>query len=235
MNRILITGHLGFIGSHLTKQLEYVGLDLKSGKDILTEELHDADCIIHLAAQTSVIESTKDPMQDAEVNILGTIRLAERYKDKRLIFASSGGAIQEKIESPYGLSKFCAEEYIKMICKDYVILRFPNIYGKGSKSVVDKFINEDIYIYGDGSATRDYVYVNDLISAILKSLTWKSGTYYLGSGQNTSVLEIAQATGKEIIHTDKVEGELQHSFVKNTAPDWKPKIKVLDYIKESCV
>lgn len=232
MSKVLITGDKGFIGSHLVKKFKkYEGFDVIEGKDILHSKLPKADVVIHLAAQTSVINSTLNPIGDAITNILGTIRLAEHYSDKRFIFASSGGAIQEKIESPYGLSKYCAEEYIKLFCKDYVILRFPNIYGEGSKSVVDKFIKNPITIYGDGTATRDYLHVSDLISAIHKSLKWKSGTYSLGTGKSTTVQAIAEATGKPIKKIKAIKGELQHSKVKNTAPDWKARIDVIDYIR----
>lgn len=224
---ILVTGSSGFIGSHLKSELS---LDLKNGDDILTCDLPEADIIIHLAAQTDVTTSVKDPFKDALTNILGTIRLARFYKDKRFIFASSGGAIQEKIESPYGLSKFCAEEYIKLLCKDYVILRFPNIYGEGSKSVVDIFKNGEVNIYGDGSATRDYVHVSDIIEAIDQAIHWKSGVYHLGSGKNYSVLDLAKATGKPIHFLPEREGELLHSFVKNNT-NWSPKINVINYIK----
>ncbi len=208
------------------------GIDLKDHNDILSCELPDADLVVHLAAQTDVRVSIINPVWDAENNILGTIRLAEKYKDKRFIFASSGGAIQEKIESPYGLSKFCAEEYIKMICSDYVILRFPNIYGPRSHSVVEKFIEGEVNIFGDGSATRDYVHVDDLVRAIQEAVNWEKGTYYLGSEKSTSVLELAEATGKKINYLPKIEGELQHSKVANTAPNWKPEIDVINYIKQ---
>jgi UDP-glucose 4-epimerase len=231
MAKILITGDKGFIGSYLSKELDHQGFDIKDGRDILVDELPDADIVIHLAAQTSVIDSLHDPLDDARTNILGTIRLAQKYKQARFIFASSGGAIQETIESPYGLSKFCAEEYIKMLCEDYVILRFPNIYGDGSKSVVDKFIQKPINIYGDGTSTRDYVHVSDLVVGILASIEWQTGTYSLGSGKNTSVLDIAKATGKPITHIHKIPGELQYSYVKNTAPGWKPTVDVLDYVR----
>lgn len=230
---MIITGDRGFIGKHLTKQIDGYGIDIKQGKDILNCDLPESDTIIHLAAQTSVVLSVNAPIADAKINIIGTIRLARKYKKARFIFASSGGAIQEKIESPYGLSKFCGEEYIKMICDDYIILRFPNIYGSGSNSVVDKFKNDTVNIYGDGTATRDYVHVNDLIRAIKMSLTWESGTYQLGSGKNVSVQQLAEATGKQILYKDKREGELQHSKVKNTAPDWKPEIDVLEYISNA--
>ena len=232
MTKILITGSSGFIGSHLMKRLDAFGLDYKDGQDILTCDLPDADIIIHLAAHASVIESMNDPVGDARINILGTIRLANHYKDKRFIFASSGGAIQEVIESPYGMSKLCAEKYIDLLCEDYVILRFPNIYGPGSHSVVEGFINGPIRIYGDGTSTRDYVHVDDLVEAIAQSLEWKKGLYSLGSEINTSILDLAQATGKPIEFVGKVKGELQATTVPNTTPNWRPKTKVLEYIKE---
>ena len=231
--KILVTGSQGFIGTHLMKNIDAYGMDKKSGKNILTHPLPDADIVIHMAAQTKVIDSVSDPVNDAKVNILGTIRMAQRYKDSKFIFISSGGAIQEKIESPYGLSKFCAEEYVKMICKNYVILRFPNIYGPGSHSVVEKFINGPVRIFGDGTSTRDYVHVYDIVRAIKQAIGWKKGTYYLGSGKSIPVLKLAEATGKPIKFLPKVPGELQHSKVKNNTK-WRPKIKVVEYVWEQC-
>lgn len=234
MNNMLITGHKGFIGKYLTQHRpDATGLDLKDNNDILTCELPPADTVIHLAAETSVINSLKQPLADATTNIIGTIRLASHYKNARFIYASSGGAIQETIESPYGLSKFCGEEYVKMLCKDYIILRFPNIYGKGSKSVVEKFINGPVNIYGDGSSTRDYVYVEDLVGAIMMAVDWPKGMYSLGTGKSTTVLQLAEATGKPIKHTAKVKGELQYSEVPNTAPNWRPETKVINWIKQN--
>lgn len=230
--RIVITGNKGFIGSYLSKRIKAIGLDIKDEKDILTCYLPNADVVIHLAAQTDVIQSLKDPMDDAFINILGTIRLADRYKNKRIIFASSGGAIQKKIGSPYGLSKLSAEEYIKLICKDYVILRLPNIYGDGSRSVVDKFIKGKVKIHGDGKQTRDYVHVEDIVEAIIQSIKWKKGTYYLGSEKNISVLNLAKATGKKINFLPERKGEIKHSKVKNNTA-WKPKINVINYINDS--
>lgn len=188
--------------------------------------------VIHLAAQTSVIKSIREPFGDALDNILGTIRLLKAYPKAKFIFASSGGAIQETIASPYGLSKYCAERYIKLLHNNYVILRFPNIYGEGSNSVVDKFINGPVNIYGDGTATRDYVYVGDLVEAIRQSVDWQTGTYQLGSVKNTTVFDLAEATGKIIKYKKARKGELQHSYVNNDTPDWRSKTDVIEYIKE---
>lgn len=226
---ILITGHKGYIGSHLIKHIsDYIGLDIIDGNDILNCKLPDVDVVIHLAAQSKVLESMENPFKSAMVNVAGTVRLAERYKDAKFIFASTGGAIQDEIISPYGLSKYHAEEYIKLICKDYVILRLANVYGgENSSSVVDKFLNNDIVIYGDGSQTRNYVHVDDIVRAFVMAINWEKGTYTVGGGDDYSVLDIAKQIGKEITFIDKKKGELDNSIVKNTTPNWKPE-KTLD-------
>lgn len=223
---------MGFIGSYLSEEIgEFIGLDIKEGNDILTCDLPDADVVIHLAAEPGVVKSMEDPYKNAETNILGTIRLAKRYKDSKFIFASSGGTIQDIIISPYGLSKKTCEEYIKMLCNNYVILRFPNVYGKNSRSVADKFLKDDIVIYGDGSANRTYGYIKDIVSGIIKAINWDQGTYKLGGNQNYTVLEIAKAIGKPITFMPARAGELDHSSLPNVTPDWKETMDLLDYIK----
>jgi len=234
--KILITGHKGYIGSHLFKQITAQGIDLKDGDDILDCELPDVDVVIHLAAQAGVVASTENPYETVRTNTLGVVRMAEKYKNTKFIFASTGGAIQDEIISPYGLSKYCAEEFIKMLYNNYVILRFANVYGgglkEGSRSVIDKFIDEDITIYGDGSQTRTFVHIEDLIEGILKSLKWPKGSYYFGSNQYYSVLQLAEATGKPIKFADWRPGELMRSSLENTTPNWFPTINVLEYIKK---
>lgn len=231
---ILITGHMGFIGSRLFAKLDATGLDIKEGNDIMDCDLPDADVVIHLAARPGVLQSFADPEETARINILGTIRLIERYKNARFIFASSGGEVQEIITSPYGMSKFCAEEYIKMMCKDYVILRFSNVYGEGnSRSVVDKFVKgEACVIYGDGSASRTFVYLDDIVRGIIDSLKWPTGLYSFGTEQHYTVLQLAEATKKPIIFADARKGERHDSGSKNVTPGWQPTIDVLDYIHE---
>lgn len=236
MARILVTGHLGFIGSALTKNLgkaDFIGLDIKEGNDILTCDLPDADIVIHLAAQPGVIASVKDPYKNAETNILGTIRLAERYRDAKFIFSSSGGTIQESIESPYGLSKYTCEQYIKLLCKNYVILRFPNVYGTGSRSVVDKWLNEDeLTIYGDGQTYRIYAHLSDVVRGVVMAMGWPQGTYKLGTEQRYSVLEIAKTIGKPIKFAPARRGEITHrnSQLPNTTPNWRAELDVMEYI-----
>lgn len=234
---VVVSGHLGFVGSYLMPYLPTAkGLDIKEGNDILTCELPDADLVIHLAAQPGVVKSMDNPMENAHNNICGTLRLLEHYKDAKFIFASSGGTIQESIESPYGLSKYVGEEYIKLLHKNYVILRFCNVYGEGSRSVVDKWLKEDeLTIYGDGKTMRIYGYVEDVVDGILKSMDWPTGTYKLGSDQRYSVLDIAKAIGKPYHHEPARQGEITHdrSFLPNETPNWEPKMDVMDYIREN--
>lgn len=234
--KILITGHQGFIGSYLKDRFPndfVIGLDRKSHNDILYCDLPDADIVIHLAGESGVINSMNNPLNCAQNNIVGTIRLLERYKNSKFIFASSGGTIQDKIISPYGLSKFCCEEYIKLLHNNYVILRFPNVFGKGSRSVVDKFLNNDIVIYGDGSAMRTYGYIGDIIDGIIKSIEWETGTYKLGGKENYTVLEIAKAIGKPITFAPTRDGELDYSNLKNETPNWETKVNLIDYINNN--
>lgn len=234
----LVTGHKGFIGSELMKFLpkDTIGLDIKEGNDILECELPNADVVIHLAAEPGVVRSVEDPFTNARTNILGTIRLAERYKNARLIFSSSGGTIQETIESPYGLSKYTCEEYIKLLHENYVILRFPNVYGKGSRSVVDKFLNEELLtIYGDGQTYRIYAHVSDVILAIILATEWETNLIYkLGTKQRYSVLEIAQATHKPKVHRGPRKGEITHlnSQLPTEAPGWEPQVELMGYIRD---
>ncbi len=233
--KILVTGYKGYIGSHLMKMLpNAIGLDYADGNDIVTCDLPDADIVIHLAAQAGVVRSWGNPTETVRINTLGTVRLAEKYKDSKFIFASTGGAIQKEIISPYGLSKYCAELFIKMLFNNYVILRFANVYGKEkSRSVIDKFLDMDeITIYGDGSQNRTFVHIDDLLRGIMQAIDWPKGEYYFGSNQNYTVLELAKATGKPIKFEEWRKGELKESYLKNTTPDWKPRIDALEYIKK---
>lgn len=186
------------------------------------------DAMFHLAAQASVIVSSENPAKDVEVNVIGTINLleaCEKYKVQKFIFSSTGGAIygddaprptteeaEERPISPYGMDKLSAEKYIAFFAKranmTAVCLRYANVYGprqnsKGEAGVVaiftDKMLKgETVSIYGDGSHTRDYVYVGDVVQANLKALAFeKSETYNIGTGEETSVNQIIEMLKKE--------------------------------------
>ena len=178
--------------------------------------------VVHLAAYGSVVESIADPERNFEVNVQGTLnvlRAAVGAGVRRFIFASTGGALigdatppvseqsLPKPISPYGASKLCGEAYCHAFAKSYgletVCLRFGNVYGPHSahkKGAVTVFIKalmtgEPIVIYGDGSASRDYVHVEDLCSGIAAALDAPLAggeVFHLASGRETSVLELAR-------------------------------------------
>ena len=240
--RVLVTGGAGFIGSHVVDALvargdEVVVVDsLATGKrervpqgvelevrDI-REPLDDVvdalrpEAIVHLAAQIDVRVSVRDPVADAEVNVLGTVRILEaaRAHDAQVVFSSSGGAIYGECEepatedaalrpvSPYGTSKLAAEEYLRTFNRlhgtQHVSLRYANVYGprqdpKGEAGVVAIFLGalqagEAPLIFGDGLQVRDYVYVGDTARATLDALGQEGGVFNVGTGTETSVVEL---------------------------------------------
>lgn len=229
-----VTGHRGFIGSWLMPRLPQptIGLDILEGNDVLTCPLPDADLVIHLAAQPGVIASMEDPARTMLQNVTATVRLCERYRDVPFVFASSGGTIQETIASPYGLSKKMCEEYLQLRHPQATILRFANVYGRGSRSVIDKFIRgESRVVYGDGNQTRTYVYVEDLVDGIVASIGWEPGLYRFGSDQTYTVNQILEALGlnEQVAYMPFRDGELIDSFLENTAPGWEPTMDALSY------
>lgn len=222
---ILVTGGAGFIGSHLTdalidkKHQIFVLDDLSTGNiqnlnkkanfinvSINYPDLKYAfdtcrfDYVFHLAAQINLRHSIKEPLKDAETNIIGSLNIIEnciRHKVKKIIFSSTGGAIyspsaplpwneesEAKPESPYAQSKKCVEDYLQIFKKIHelpsTILRYSNVYGprqnsKGEAGVISIFIekalkNENLTIFGDGQQTRDFIYVDDVVQANLLAL-----------------------------------------------------------------
>lgn len=235
-----ITGSKGYIGSRLKdrlqsiKELKYIQeCDLKMGRDVMTYQPDgDIDVIYHLAAQSGVPESMDDPVNDARQNILATMQMINlaNLAGAKLIFTTSGAAVEP--ESPYGLSKKTCEEYIKMLCDDYVIVRLSSVYGNKPKGVVDNFLRADeCIIFGDGSAERDFVHVDDIVGALVLAQEWKKGTYDLGSGYGTTIAEIAKATKKKIVRYTPRDGEKQSVVLSNTTPNWEPKINVISWIE----
>src|SRR5215475_5778465 len=205
--------------------------------------------ICHLAAQIDVRASVTAPAEDAQVNILGTVNLLEaaRAAGARILFASSGGALygrdapipsREDVlplpESPYGIAKYCAEQYIGLYNRlhgtRHSVLRLANVYGPrqdpaGEAGVITIFCaralaGQEPTIYGDGTQTRDYVYVGDAVRAFLTAGdSGRPGTWNIGAGTEISVLDlvdiIATIAGRDM-HPGFVAaraGELQRSAV----------------------
>jgi UDP-glucose 4-epimerase len=181
------------------------------------------DTIFHLAAQVDVRLSLEDPGHDARTNVEGTINVLEAARaagDARVVFASTGGAIYgetDELPTPesvpalpmaaYGQSKFCAECYLGLYSRLYgtstIALRFGNVYGPrqdphGEAGVIAIFCGRlregtATRIYGDGTQTRDYIYVADLVDALLAAGdSSEGGVVNIGTQVETSVLDIVR-------------------------------------------
>ncbi len=222
--RVLVTGGAGFIGSHVAEHLLARGHEVAVVDDLSTgkrENVPEKACfyeqdirsgcpevfkkfcpeaLFHQAAQMDVRRSVREPVFDAEVNVIGTIRLLEnclRYDVGKVIFASTGGAIYgEQYEfpapedhpqypvSPYGVSKLAGERYLHFYQVQhglpYVVLRYANVYGPrqdphGEAGVVAIFCGNLMAgrkstIFGTGEQSRDYVYVGDVARANVLAL-----------------------------------------------------------------
>lgn len=190
-----------------------------SNLEIALKAAKGADVILHLAANTGVEPSVKNPREDLLNNIIGTFNYLEAARVnsvRRFIFASSGATIGECMPpiheeimphpaSPYGASKLAGEGYCSAYNKSYgidtVILRFGNVYGPGSahkNSVIAKFItkalqNEELEIFGDGLQTRDFIFIDDLIDAIIvssKSQDIGGQIFQIATNSETSIKEL---------------------------------------------
>lgn len=184
------------------------------------------EIVFHVAAQIDVRKSLEDPSFDAETNVVGSVNLFSlcvQYGVIRIVFSSTGGALYGEPKelpakedspiqplSPYGISKYCTEQYLNYFKRLYglerVILRYGNVYGPrqdplGEAGVIAIFTNkilrgEPPTVFGDGSQTRDYVFVEDVVRANLLSITGKEGVYNIGTGIETSVNQIIQLFSK---------------------------------------
>jgi UDP-glucose 4-epimerase len=245
--RVLLTGGCGFIGANLARRLsrrsdirvrvfdneslgrradlgdfhgEFIHGDVRD-RAALDDALDDVDAVVHLAADTRVIESIANPTYNFDVNVVGGLNLLEAMRARgirRLINASTGGAIlgdatppvHERMVArplaPYGAAKLAMEGYCSAYAASYGLeplsLRFSNVYGPGSRrkgSVVAAFFKrliagQPLIVYGDGSQVRDFVHVDDLCDGVVAGLTSPvSGVLQLGSGRPVSVSALIEA------------------------------------------
>lgn len=230
--------------------LELIVADICDAQAMMTC-IEGADHIVHLAANTGVAPSVENPRSDCITNVIGTLNCLEAarmHKIDKFVFASSGAPIGEqeppqnekmpaRPASPYGASKLAGEGY----CSAYfhcfgvntVGLRFGNVYGPGSaqkESVVAKFIkralkDEPIEIYGDGLQTRDFIYLHDLVDAIIASINANDiggELFQIASAKEVTVSEITDQIMRafeardlsfpDIIHSEARIGDVKRNY-----------------------
>jgi UDP-glucose 4-epimerase len=242
--RTLVTGGAGFIGSHLVDTLVARGDDVTIVDDLSTfgsryvnpnatlveRDIRDgidaggAEVVFHLAAQTDVQTSMRDPSRDAHVNVVGTVKVLEAAQaaDARVVFTSTGGAIYgECVEpaaettarrpgSPYGIAKLCGEEYLfgfnRIHGTTHVVVRLGNVFGPRQSpslegGVVSIFLDrmargDRTVIFGDGLQERDFVYVGDVVAALLAAAGHEGGVFNVGSGVPATVLALHETCAR---------------------------------------
>lgn len=232
------------------------------------------ELVCHLAAQIDVRASVVRPAADAQTNVVGTINVLEavRSVNARVLFCSTGGAIygrdapipsMEDVlplpESPYGIGKHCAEQYVGLYNRlhgtAHSVLRLANVYGPrqdptGEAGVVPIFCSQVLSgrrptIFGDGTQTRDYVYVGDAVGAFLAAADQRRpGTWNIGTGTEVSVLGLARViggvTGRRVDYAlaPARPGELQRSAlaVERAHADlgWRARTALPDGVRSVC-
>jgi UDP-glucose 4-epimerase len=229
------------------------------------------ELICHLAAQIDVRTSVADPAADAQANVIGTVNVLQAARDAgaRVIFASSGGALYGREaarpsaensgtmpESPYGVAKLCAEHYVGLYNRLYgtrhAVLRLANVYGPrqdpaGEAGVIAIFCARVLagqapLVYGDGTQTRDYVYVGDVVRAFIAAADHRrSGSWNVGTGTETTVLKliavIGEIAGRAVIpeFATPRPGELLHSALASglaaSELGWRPRMALAEGIR----
>lgn len=204
---------------YLENFTEIINGDIRNELDC-EKALKGVSYVIHLAAKGNVVQSVEDPVGNMETNVLGTLKLLEKavqHDIKRFVFSSTGGALMGNCQlpvsetsipkpiSPYGASKLACEGYLSAysdMCKmPTTVLRFGNVYGKYCShkvgvfnKIMDSVINQkDFAIFGDGSASRDFIHVTDISNAIDLAITHGKDlfeTYHIGTETETSIIEL---------------------------------------------
>ena len=245
--------------------------DIRDSK-IVSEAMFGVTSVIHLAAYGSVIESVENPLENFDINVNGSFTIlneCRKAKIGKLIFSSTGGALMgnatppvneksiPKPISPYGSSKLCFEAYCSSFSHSYSMnitaLRFANVIGPVSwhkKGVVTSFIKaimsgNKIIIYGDGKATRDFLYVDDLCRGIIQALKASLTGFqplHLSSGKEYSVnylaeliCDVSSAKNCSIDYYEKRIGEVERNFADYSLAHemigFEPKVSLREAVK----
>jgi UDP-glucose 4-epimerase len=244
--RVLDSGAAGSTNV-LPAGVELVPADIRDG-DAVTDALAGVTAVVHLAAAGSVVESVTDPWGNFDVNVRGSLQVLDAARAagvERIVVASTGGALMGNAPgpvdetsvprplSPYGASKAAMEAYCHAYAGSYglrsVILRFANLYGPFSahkKGVVSAFFRaldrgEPLVVYGDGQASRDFMYVDDICSAIERALVADvpgGTTAHVATGVETTIdelaalcSEVAGRPGHPVRHRPTRTGEVERN------------------------
>lgn len=271
--KVLITGHKGYIGSHLYRVLKnnidvVHGIDLKEGQDII-HSLPDSpyDVVFHMAALPRVGYSIENPSYTFRHNVYATsvlLEWAKKHNVKRFIFSSSSAVYGNgnNPNSPYGLHKLLSEQECKLYSKIYgldtVSLRYFNVYsedqeyGGSYSTVISAWLEmirrgQPLRIDGDGSQSRDFIHVDDIVSANIfcmnRDYDFNGQNYDVGSGQIFSLNDIKKLilshNSVKFINAKKRKGDVQDTFMTDVRLDqlgWKPKhdfvSDITSYFKE---
>ena len=275
----LATGRRENLDGALERGAELVEASITDKQAMLdVAERVEPEAIFHFAAQIDVRKSAADPAFDASVNVGGTINLLEAAKAvgaKRFVNSSTGGAIYGEgqqlpapedhpvvPEAPYGISKFCAEQYIDYYRRFHgvpaVSLRYGNVYGPrqdplGEAGVIAIFCGkllarEKATIFGDGEQTRDYVYVEDVVAANLAAVAHPKadGPFNVGTGHGTSVNQLFESLKRiggdegdafEVEHAEPRPGEVQHIHLDTTHAgamlEWEAKVDLDEGLEQT--
>ena len=241
------TGRRDNLDQALQNGAQLTELDIRDDEAVnAAMERARPEAVFHLAAQIDVRKSVADPANDSRINVEGTVnvlRAAQAQGVRRFVNTSTGGAIYGEgqiipapedhpvaPEAPYGLSKFCAEQYCELFTRLHglstVSLRYGNVYGPrqdplGEAGVIAIFCGKLLdggrpTIFGDGLQTRDYVFVSDVVDANLRAAdSDASGPINIGRGVETNVLDIVEALSRhadgpfEPEHAPERPGEVQ--------------------------
>lgn len=258
-----------------TPSVELIEGDILDEK-LALKAAEGADVIVHLAANTGVAPSVADPRADCLSNVIGVFNYLEAARHngtRRFVFASSGAAvgevdppIHEEVPphpvSPYGTSKLAGEGYCSSYYRTFgvetVALRFGNVYGPGSthkNSAVAKFTKramgcEVLEIYGDGSQTRDFIYIEDLIQAVRQAATVPGvggEVFQIATSAETSVQELidlllpvlasAGIKNVEVRETEPRQGDVMRNYADTSKAerllDWKAQVKLEEGLKRT--
>jgi len=247
----------------------FIQLDIRNDEIFNLFMTEKFDFVIHLAAQTMVHKSLEMPDYDCDINILGTVNILEACRKanvKRIVFSSTAAVYgnvtalpvvetsQKAPTSFYGLSKLTCENYLSLYKEvyglDYMILRYANVYGErqgdggegGVISIFARKIRQDqpVLIFGDGSQTRDFIYVGDVANANYQSLLVDHANEVcnISTQTETSVNMLidymGNVAGKVVVrnYNEKREGDIYKSSLSNATArknlDWQPHMILLE-------